>query len=152
MSTVSKKATKVVAKKASVKRNNTNNTPKSKFISQATAELDKTEKDIAIENVQNFLAVATIDCETEITMLKSDLSKAQVNLKKDTSVADRASEEYNKSKFEAASSFESYLRRREDRRVNAERATNSVAARKNEIKDIETKIAKFEAILADLKS
>ena len=125
----------------------------SKFVAAVVKGLEKTEKDVAIEKAERFVEDATIDCETEISIIKtSKLPKLEGELKRAKINLQRAEDTFETVRFSIASNLESYV-------MNREHALDKIDEAKEVIKNIESQLADENAqlivyteILADLKA
>jgi len=128
-------------------------TKTSKFVNLVVKGLNKTEKDVAIEKAQRFVEDAIIDCETEISLIKtSKLPKLEGELKRAKAKLVRAEENFETARFSVAINLDAYIQVREN-------ALDSIDSCKQEIKSIEDAIAEenaqlksYEEILADLNA
>lgn len=122
-----------------------------KFVDANLAELNKTDQDKQIEMLQDFVETATIDCEVQLSLLKTgELPKAQQALKKANNELTKAQKAFAKAKTTPASNFDTYVANREAAADVVEEAQEEVANAEQSIVSIEKQIALYEEILTDL--
>lgn len=127
-------------------------TKKLTFVDRAMQDLNKSEKDLQKEKVEDFVAQAQIDAETQIGLLKtSELPGLQLKLKKANNSLDKAQKEYEKARFSLATDFKRYVENRQRAKDNVEEATEYVSTIEAEIKAKQYQLASFEEILVDLQ-
>lgn len=126
-------------------------TVQNKFVAANLAELNKSEQEKQLEVIQEFVDNATIDCQEQLSLLKTgELPRAQQQLKKAQNQLSQAEKAFEKSRFSMSSSFDSYVANRESALDRVEDATQAVAEAEQTIKNVQARIATFEEILADL--
>lgn len=129
----------------------TTKTVQNKFVAAVLKELNKSEQDKQLESVQEFVENSVIECETQIALLKTaELPKAQQQLKKAQNQLVQAEKAFEKARFSMSSSFDSYVENREFALDRVDDAKQAVAEAEQVIKNVQTRIATFEEILADL--
>jgi len=128
-------------------------TKTSKFVQAVVKGLNKTEKDVAIEKAQRFVEDAIIDCETEISLIKtSKLPKLEGELKRAKIKLTRAEENFETVRFSVASNLDAYIETRENALDSIDSCKLEIKTIGDAIADENTQLASYEAILADLNA
>lgn len=126
-------------------------TPTNNFVEKNLAELNKSEDVKQREAIQEFVDNATIEANTQITLIEtSELPKLQQKLKKAQLAQTKAEKAFEKARFTMSYSFEAFVGTREQALDAIEKAKDSVDAVNEEISDANNKLAQFKEILADL--
>lgn len=125
----------------------------SKFEQQALIGLNKTEKDLKIEQIKDFVTNSLIETRSAISYLEtSDLAKAKHELDKANRDLNKAKSNYEKVKFEMAYDFQTYYKKRKDSLAQIEQLNGVIATIEAKIATIELNINFYKEILADLES
>ena len=113
MTKVTKKAEKVIT---------------NKFVAAVLKDLNKTEKDKKIESVEDFVAKAQIECETQIGLLTtSELPKLRLEEKKINNELNTAKKAFETARFSVARDFAEYVANRENAQDNIDDAEHELA-------------------------
>lgn len=123
----------------------------SNFTSRVLKDLNKTEKQLQEESVENFRLDAIIDTKmcistletATIPRLNNDLIRAQRNL-------ETAEKEYEKARFSTANNYNTYLSNRNAALGDIRGFTDNVSYVKSQIREEEKQLAMYKEILADL--
>lgn len=123
----------------------------SNFTSRVLKDLNKTEKQIQEESVENFRLDAIIDTKmcistletATIPRLNNDLIRAQRNL-------ETAEKDYEKTRFSTANNYNTYLSNRNSALGDIRGFTDDVSYVKSQIREEEKQLAMYKEILADL--
>lgn len=123
----------------------------SNFTSRVLKDLNKTEKQIQEESVENFRLDAIIDTKmcistletATIPRLNNDLIRAQRSL-------EIAEKDYEKAKFSTANNYNIYLSNRNAALGDIRGFTDNVSYVKSQIREEEKQLAMYKEILADL--
>ncbi len=125
----------------------------SKFEKQAIEGLNKSEKDLKLEKVKDFVIDAIIETKSSISSLEtSDLAKANHELEKANRELTKAESNYEKVKFEISLDFSTYFQNRKTALKKVEEAKSKIASIQANIATIELNISYFKEILADLEA
>ena len=123
----------------------------SNFTSRVLKDLNKTEKQLQEESVENFRLDAIIDTKmcistletATIPRLNNDLIRAQRNL-------ETAENDYEKTRFSTANNYNTYLSNRNSALGDIRGFTDDVSYVKSQIREEEKQLAMYKEILADL--
>lgn len=125
----------------------------SKFEQQALIGLNKTEKNLKLEEIKDFVTNSLIETRSAISYLEtSDLAKAKHELDKANRDLSKAKNNYEKVKFEMAYDFQTYYGKRKDSLAQIEQLNSGIANIEAEIATIELNINFYKEILADLEA
>lgn len=125
----------------------------SKFEQQSLIGLNKTEKDLKIEQIKDFVTNSLIETRSAISFLEtSNLAKAKHELNKANRDLNKAKNNYEKVKFEMAYDFQTYYERRKDSLAQIEQIKNVISKIEAEIATIELNINFYKEILTDLEA
>lgn len=125
----------------------------SKFEQQALIGLNKTEKDLKLEQIKDFVTNSLIETRSSISFLEtSNLAKAKHELDKANRDLSKAENNYEKVKFEMACDFQTYYERRKDSLSHIEQIKSVISRIEAEIATIELNINFYKEILADLEA
>lgn len=124
----------------------------SKFVAENLKKFNKTEAEQQQEKIERFIEDSIIEAETQIAIvrtsqiphLQNELKRLEVNLK-------RAQQKYEESRFALASSFSTYVEKRENALDLIEEAESAIQSKKHEIQTAENTLKSLESILGDLK-
>lgn len=130
---------------------NTTNTKVANFTRRALQDLNKTEKQLQEEKVENFRLDALIDTKmcistletASIPRLNNDLVKAQRTL-------EVAEADYEKARFSTAHNYNAYLANRNSALDNIRYAKKSISEVESQIRAEETQLAIYKQVLTDL--
>lgn len=124
----------------------------SKFVAENLKKFNKTEAEQQQEKIERFVEDSIIEAETQIAIVKTsriphlqnELKRLEINLK-------RAHQNYEESRFATASSFSSYVEKRENALDLIESAESTIQVKKQQIQEAENELRSLESILGDLK-
>lgn len=127
----------------------------SKILEQTLAGINKTEVEVITEKVRNLIEDSIIECESQISHLKtSTVPSLENKLKRANKELEKANKNLETIKFNFANvtSFENYIGLRESAQDKVDYQTDLVSDIQIELKKTNTQISKFEEVLADLKA
>lgn len=123
----------------------------SKFAQINVVELDKTDRDKKIEQIEEFVATAKIEAETQLALLKTSvLPTANLESKKALANLNAANAAFEKARFTVADHFTGYITKRNDAKKAIVAAQKVYDDSLKTIADTEKKISEFNAVLEDL--
>lgn len=122
----------------------------SKFVTAVLKTLNKDEKTVQKEKVEQFVQDAKIEAEIQLAQYQTgDLQKAKLQLTRDQNNLVKAQKSFEESRFRMDINFEAYLAVREKAREEVHEAEQQISKTENEISKLEVTIQELESIIAD---
>jgi len=121
-----------------------------KFVAAVLKTVNKDEKQIQKEKIEQFAQEALIDAQLELANVETgDLQKAKLKLARNQNQVVKAKKAFEESRFRTDKNFESYLAFREQARKKVYEAEQEVSQTEAEIKTFEDTIEQLKLIIAD---
>lgn len=144
------------SKKAVAAGTSLNSTTKSNsmknFVREALKDIEKSEKQLKVEALEDFAETAAIAAETQISLIeRSNIPTLEHELKKARLELEKAQKAFEKSRFTAPSnnSFETYIERRNQAKEDVVRAESKIGSIESQIEKQQRILAEYKAVLAD---
>lgn len=125
----------------------------SSFVSKALAQANKTEDEIQQEKFTEFAENAVIDIELNISTIETgDIPRLNMELKSKEAKLTKAKNDYEKTRYQIASSTAQYVTNRENALDTIENIENAIKSTKNDISNKKQEVLLYKTILADFNS
>ena len=125
-------------------------TIKNNFVTKALAHLNKSDAQKQEEEVMKFVNRSIIATQTQIATIKtSKIPTLELELAELNNGLNDAKEAFETTRYQVTSSYESYIQARQNALNNITNWENRIAQKEAEIKEANTKLEFFEAVLAD---
>lgn len=121
-----------------------------KFVTAVLKTLNKDEKTLQKEKVEQFVQDAKIEAELQLSQYETgDLQKAKLQLTRDENAVVKAQKAFEDTRFSMKNDFAQYFNARQAAKKALYQAEQTVEQRKNEIQTLETTIQEFKDIIQD---
>jgi chromosome segregation ATPase len=121
-----------------------------KFVTAVLKTLNKDEKTLQKEKVEQFVQDAKIEAELQLSQHETgDLQKARLQLTRDENSVVKAKKVFEETRYSMHKDFTAYFNARQSAKKALYKAEQTVEKRKNEIQTLEATIQEFKDIIQD---